>query len=303
MKNYYLILCLKYNATAEEIKKAYREMALKFHPDRHNCEQYYVEKFQEIHEAYAVLSDPMKKRQYDIRLYYYLNRQTQSYSTPKPPPRPTQPYKQTYAQPKQPQSQAYRSQTVPPEVNRYYTKVFVFGIIFGVVFWIFIGAILDNIKEKEGKQTHRPISEEPAIYKFQYFEVNDFNIQPGALKNADVVQIIYAQNIDYEDYRNGYVQFLVVAKSTGDTVNVLSSHNPYEDWAENPKKLYAFFNEESDFSKLSHLSSEESSKINPEDLKNTPPKRFNIIVRIRGFEDILNNHFPTVIGVVGDITN
>ncbi|MCM8795224.1 MAG: molecular chaperone DnaJ [Candidatus Omnitrophica bacterium] len=66
-RDYYEILGVKKNATLEEIKKAYREMALRYHPDRVPSEQKKEaeEKFKEISEAYAVLSDPQKRALYD----------------------------------------------------------------------------------------------------------------------------------------------------------------------------------------------------------------------------------------------
>jgi len=66
MKDYYKTLGVDKNSTPEDIKKAYRQLALKYHPDRNKGDKEAEEKFKEINEAYAVLSDPEKKRQYDM---------------------------------------------------------------------------------------------------------------------------------------------------------------------------------------------------------------------------------------------
>lgn len=65
MKDYYAILGVSRNATTEEIKKAYRRLALKYHPDRNPGDKNAEEKFKEVTEAYEVLSDPQKRQQYD----------------------------------------------------------------------------------------------------------------------------------------------------------------------------------------------------------------------------------------------
>jgi len=65
-KNYYTVLGIDKNASQEDIKKAYRKSALKWHPDKNRERQEEAsEKFREIAEAYDVLSDPEKKRIYD----------------------------------------------------------------------------------------------------------------------------------------------------------------------------------------------------------------------------------------------
>ena len=67
-KNYYDILGVKKDATADEIRKAYKKLAIKWHPDKNPDNKEEAEKkFKEISEAYSVLSDPEKKKEYDNR--------------------------------------------------------------------------------------------------------------------------------------------------------------------------------------------------------------------------------------------
>ena len=65
-KDYYQILGVEKKATPEEIKKAYRQLALKYHPDRNQGNKEAEERFKEINEAYAVLNDSKKRQQYDM---------------------------------------------------------------------------------------------------------------------------------------------------------------------------------------------------------------------------------------------
>ncbi len=63
--DYYNILGISKSASDAEIKKAYRKLAMKYHPDKTKGNKELEDKFKKISEAYAVLSDPEKRKQYD----------------------------------------------------------------------------------------------------------------------------------------------------------------------------------------------------------------------------------------------
>lgn len=64
--NFYDVLGVSKSASADEIKKAYRKKAMQYHPDRNRGDATAEKKFKEVNEAYGVLSDPQKKKQYDM---------------------------------------------------------------------------------------------------------------------------------------------------------------------------------------------------------------------------------------------
>lgn len=64
-RDYYEVLGVDRNASADDLKKAYRKLAMKYHPDRNPGDKEAEEKFKEAAEAYDVLSDPNKKAKYD----------------------------------------------------------------------------------------------------------------------------------------------------------------------------------------------------------------------------------------------
>ncbi|HHT9118086.1 MAG TPA: molecular chaperone DnaJ [Candidatus Hypogeohydataceae bacterium YC38] len=65
-EDYYRILEIERNASQEDIKKAYRKQALKYHPDRNPGDKQSEQRFKKAAEAYEILGDPEKKKQYDL---------------------------------------------------------------------------------------------------------------------------------------------------------------------------------------------------------------------------------------------
>jgi len=64
--DYYKVLGIAPDASEEEIRKAYHKLAFKFHPDRNRKSKKANGKMRDINEAYAILSDPIKRRQYNL---------------------------------------------------------------------------------------------------------------------------------------------------------------------------------------------------------------------------------------------
>lgn len=79
----YEVLGVTQQATTDDIKKAYRKLALKHHPDRNPGDESACEKFKEVQNAYDILSDPNQRARHDMP----------GMRTPTPPPRPKKPEK------------------------------------------------------------------------------------------------------------------------------------------------------------------------------------------------------------------
>ena len=70
-KDYYEILGVSKTASQDDIKKAYRKLAMKYHPDKNPDDKVSEEKFKAVAEAYSVLGDPDKRKKYDNLGFYY----------------------------------------------------------------------------------------------------------------------------------------------------------------------------------------------------------------------------------------
>ncbi|MGB3089700.1 MAG: J domain-containing protein, partial [Chitinophagaceae bacterium] len=85
LKDYYGLLDIETSATLQEIKKAYRKLALRYHPDKNQNDPYATAQFAAIKEAYEVLTNPSKKEYYLQQRWYNQSagiRKTQDVITP-----------------------------------------------------------------------------------------------------------------------------------------------------------------------------------------------------------------------------
>ena len=69
-QDHYKVLGISPVASLQEIKDAYRQQAFRYHPDRHQMDLTTNEKMEKINEAYATLSDPIKRKEYDVPMGY-----------------------------------------------------------------------------------------------------------------------------------------------------------------------------------------------------------------------------------------
>ncbi len=65
MKDYYYILGITSNASPEEVRRSYRKLSFKFHPDTNQGDEFFSHQFRQIKEAYEILIDPVRRRRYD----------------------------------------------------------------------------------------------------------------------------------------------------------------------------------------------------------------------------------------------
>ena len=81
-KNCYIVLGVSRTASSREIKLAYRHLAKKFHPDKNQGSKIAEENFKEIQDAYAVLSNSEKRRNYDLKFAYAADDRQQKRHSP-----------------------------------------------------------------------------------------------------------------------------------------------------------------------------------------------------------------------------
>ncbi len=126
MTNYYHVLGLSENASQEEIRAAFKKMAVKYHPDKHPDKPRMEDKFKEVNQAYQILSNEYEKARYDLKLQY---RKFSTSSTSNPY---SYPGKRRYGRPVYtPPRVDYRQNTI--------ATLYAFAITFGIALIVMAG--------------------------------------------------------------------------------------------------------------------------------------------------------------------
>ena len=213
--NYYTILGVSASATAKEIKVAYKALAIQYHPDKHQGNTYFEDKFKQVNEAYQVLSNPQKRASYDLKLQYLLQlklRQQaqvqQQYQYQGPVRRPASVSERHYRS--IPKSQFLRKD--------YYIVAAIFGGV--IIFSLFLKLVMDHvtaldrykealtcIEQEKWSSAHMLLTEAihfkpkyaEAYFKRAYLEMVVSRDYPAALSDLDA-SISYTENITPQMY-------------------------------------------------------------------------------------------------------
>ena len=127
LKNFYQILGVAPTATQDEIKKAYRFRASKFHPDKHQGDKFFEEEFKELKNAYDILSDPTKRVRYDQQFNKTEKEETNQKT------KSEHQNENVYSEPKKAEEAEPETE---PAANSNFTYLFVIGALILIIFLI-----------------------------------------------------------------------------------------------------------------------------------------------------------------------
>jgi len=227
--NYYHILGVSTTATPQEIKLAYKKLAIQYHPDKHGGNSYFEEKFKAVSEAYQVLSHPQKRATYDLKLYYLLQQKLKQQAAHQQPQ-----YQPPVRRPASVTERHYR--TIPQSrflKKDWYVVIIIFGSI--ILLSLLLSMVMNHVaakdkyssalaalQKKEWPVAHSFLSE--AIYfkpkfaeaymKRAYIEMEIYQDYRAALSDLDATitnasvktpQMYYLRGKCYEELRNSKV--------------------------------------------------------------------------------------------------
>ncbi|MDQ3046880.1 MAG: DnaJ domain-containing protein [Bacteroidota bacterium] len=190
-KNYYLVLNVKTTATAEEIKAAYRTLAKKFHPDKNQGNKSSEEYFKLIQEAYAVLSDPEKKRKFDLSFLNYTSGSSQKTYTQYTGNAYQYAQQQAYNQQNQAKQSYRKKQPSKPDQSEKYGILISIGIAM-----ILLYAIISFSSEKTMSPSRSEILRKDSVKKLQpEEEIGKFDSPYSMFFGEEVYEVSSKNNI------------------------------------------------------------------------------------------------------------
>jgi len=156
--NFYQLLEIGIRATPEEIKSAYKKLALKFHPDLNQGSKLHEEKFKQILEAYQTLSNPAKKDIYDFKLFFKAVQGNSGNSSPnvdpiyRGVPKTKREVEKEEYQRRQPIREKYREFTGPPVKEKLTPHSIAVGLLIistVVMVFLWFGDVMNHLAAKE----------------------------------------------------------------------------------------------------------------------------------------------------------
>ena len=189
MVNYYQILGVAENASIDEIKAAFKKLAVQFHPDKHQGDTSMEDIFKELNNAYQVLSNPYKRTRYDMSLKYgHFEPPTQT--TYRPPPRP--PFRPPYVKKQKFTSRENLQAT-------FYAFLFAFTVALFVKTGIWVN---DYVKELELKKV---LAERRETFNTAKDEYRQGRLAQS-LRIMDDMGRFMRSEIDMRDYKDQLIQ-------------------------------------------------------------------------------------------------
>lgn len=198
MVNYYHVLGLSENASPEEIKAAFKRLAVRYHPDKHPDRPEMEEKFKEINQAHQILSDPYEKARFDLKLKYQQFSHSQS-----------RPYTYTRSTP------GYR-----PNPRYYRTKVdyrknaIATAYAFGITFLIAI-VVMSGVWAKKSYDDH--LHEKEMISRRATFEDAKHKFDDGDYQEAfemmSNLNFFYREEDDMKEFKSTMIDEIILKGS------------------------------------------------------------------------------------------
>jgi len=220
---FYEVLGVSKFASDADIKKAFKELAKKYHPDKHPGERFYEEHFKKINAAYQTLSDPKSRKVYDLRLFYEQNNTTQSrpnpqaqqrtYTNTAPPPGPTQ-----YKRPANTNTrQRTRSKSDQKKLNKYYVIIGI-GIfiicIFSYWFYHFMNNYTSNMYFVEGLKQEVNHNDRDAMNNYlAAISYNKHNAEANEKCGDLYIKLL-------EDYKQGLLFYNIASSNFKNPVDI-----------------------------------------------------------------------------------